>query len=107
MIHPKQIDEVKNLERARNWTRKRFNALREGERCHPSHHAAQAMKEAEKRYQLETFGVEGDCTENGGIDIIYLNTGDTYALTIVYHDNKFKLTSWGDIVEAAGTPDRY
>lgn len=33
------------------------------------------------------------------IDAEYVNLGDTYIPTIVFHDGRYKLTSWGDIVE--------
>ena len=46
---------------------------------------------------LDTFGVEGLAE----YEIEYLNTGETYAETIVYDwdEGKFMLTSWGDVVE--------
>jgi hypothetical protein len=42
---------------------------------------------------LGTFGVEG----SEGLE--YCNAGDTYALTVVRHGGRFKVGSWGDIVE--------
>ena len=90
------------LKKARDYCRRRFNAI-EAENCHhPSHSAAQAMEETEKRFtDLGTFGVEGDCEENGEgcITIQYLNSGDSYDSTIIYWEGRFIVSSWGDIVE--------
>lgn len=53
-------------------------------------------------HELETFGVEyvrGNNTKRSP-SFDYLNTGDTYATTIVrYADGRYRITSWGDIVE--------
>jgi len=50
---------------------------------------------------LEYHGVEGSTDP----DFLYLNAGDTYALTVVaergpWGDYKFSATTWGDIMEA-------
>ena len=95
------------LTTARVYARKRFNELREMPEfwyCHEGHAVARALEDTEKKFpKLETYGVEGDCHLNGenSIDIQYLNTGDTYAPTIVYYKGRFRVTSWGDIVEQA------
>ena len=54
-----------------------------------------------------TFGVEAvwykgespnDCTSAPAFE--YLNTGDTYAATIIrWSDGRYRVASWGDIVE--------
>ena len=54
-----------------------------------------------------TYGVEAvwhagesanDCTSSPAFE--YLNTGDTYALTIIrWADGRYRVASWGDIVE--------
>ncbi len=49
---------------------------------------------------------ENDCQDswNWTPDFEYLNTGDTYALTIMYShsEDKYFLASWGDVAEAIG-----
>ena len=52
---------------------------------------------------FETHGVEAIMSENGiRCRAAYCNTGDTYCTTILfdYRSGTFKLTSWGDFVEA-------
>lgn len=91
------------LIRARNYCRRVFNKMRETEHCHPSHIVARAMLKTEQKFtDLNSFGVDGDCAENGEghITIQYLNMGDTYDLTVVYYRGRFLVTSWGDIVES-------
>jgi len=92
--------------KARNWCRRRFQWLRDNDfdnrYCHESHTVAQAMRETEAIYvDLGTFGVEGDCHLNGEgrFDHQYLNTGDSYELTIMHYKGRFLVTSWGDIAE--------
>jgi len=98
-------DRIAYLRKAARYCRRRFKWHRtEGDHrhCHPSFAADAAMEDAEKLYvDLESFGVEGDCEENGEdhITIQYLNMGDTYAATICYYHGRFQVTSWGDIVE--------
>jgi len=46
---------------------------------------------------LKTHGVEGTC-ENG-LDFQYCNTGDTYAMTLLYYKGKLRIGDWGTIVE--------
>ena len=75
----------------------------EYEYSHPSHAVARALEITEERFpDLGTFGVEGDCADNGEgcVDIQYLNAGDSYDLTVVYWRDEFLATSWGDCVEA-------
>ena len=93
------------LRAARAYCRRRFNELRHGDMayCHESHAAARAMEDTEKLFtDLGTFGTEGDCKLNGEghIDLLYLNTGDTYATTILFVGGRFRLQSWGDYVES-------
>ncbi len=51
---------------------------------------------------LETFGVEAFQTRNGTW-VEYLNTGDTYAPTIVRMNGNYRIASWGDIAETHGS----
>ena len=70
--------------------------------CHKSHNVSKAMKDTEHIFvDLGTFGVEGDSALNceGCIDIQWLNTGETYELTIVYFQGQLQIASWGDIAE--------
>ena len=48
-----------------------------------------------------TFGVEGWCDDCGRNGISYLNTGETYDLTICFDSNseRFLIASYGDIAE--------
>jgi hypothetical protein len=48
-----------------------------------------------------SFGVEAFETKKGWCK--YLNTGDTYALTLVYFQGKYQVASWGDIAERMAT----
>jgi hypothetical protein len=50
--------------------------------------------------ELETFGVEYIKGKGRSRSIEYLNTGDTYATTIIrFSDGQYRVSSWGDIVE--------
>jgi hypothetical protein len=97
--------DIKTLKKARAYAARRYSELLDTPEfscCHKSHAVARALEDTEKRFALETFGVEGDCELNGGIDIQYLNTGDTYAPTVCYYRGRFVVSSFGDIVERAG-----
>lgn len=45
-----------------------------------------------------TYGVEGFQTRAGEY-VEYLNTGDTYAPTVIYWRGRYTVGSWGDIAE--------
>ena len=68
------------------------------DRCDPSHAAVRALQDANRICQLDFYGVEGDA----GLDVTYLNAGDTYAQTILFIAGEFIVSALGDIVEAAG-----
>ena len=96
----------KKLKSAQRYARKKFNELRkEGGKWagHASHAAAEALRRTEEYFALDTFGVEGLCAPAGQEGFSYLNTGETYDLTLGaytdYHDARFVLTSWGDVAE--------
>lgn len=94
-----EMKDIEKLKRARRWIRNRFNELQSGKYrwFHPSHAASRAMTEGEKRYGLRTFGVKGDSALNdGGMDILYLNTGDLYERTICFFRDRFIISdvSW-------------
>lgn len=93
------------LKKARNWCRRKFCDLKgnpDFKWCHDSFAVAEAMQLTEQQYaDLGTFGTEGDCEMNGEgcIDIQYLNAGDSYELTIVYRNGRFRVCCIGDIYE--------
>jgi len=69
---------------------------------HESHAAAAALELTEARFiDLETFGVDCELNGEGHINILYLNTGDTYDPTVCFYRGRFIVSSWGDIVERA------
>jgi hypothetical protein len=47
---------------------------------------------------LGMHGVEGFQTSRGNW-AVYLNAGDTYALTIVFYRGTYRVACWGDIAE--------
>ena len=51
---------------------------------------------------LGTFGIEAFQTRNGTW-VEYLNTGDTYAPTIIRMNGHYRIASWGDIAESQGS----
>ena len=51
---------------------------------------------------LETFGIEAFQTRNGTW-VEYLNTGETYAPTIIRMNGHYRIASWGDIAESHGS----
>lgn len=51
--------------------------------------------------ELGTYGVEGFHTSKGA-PVLYLNTGETYAPTIVRIHGNYRVTSWGDVAERHG-----
>jgi hypothetical protein len=94
------------LKSAQCYARKRFDELRkEGGRWagHAGHAAAEALRRTEEKFSLDTFGVEGFCDPAGNQGFSYLNTGETYDLTLgvytTYSTARFVLTSWGDVAE--------
>ena len=48
-------------------------------------------------------GVEGFTTRRG--ECLYLNAGDTYALTLLRYGSSYQLGCWGDIVDRDGEYD--
>lgn len=94
----------------RAFTRKKFVELAntpEYKYSHPSHAVAHAMRLAEAEFcDLGTFGVEGTTSDYGQdpINLQYLNTGDSYELTLCYFNFRFLIASVGDLIEAHATP---
>jgi len=84
------------------------------ERGHISHSQSNHLERVDKI--LGTCGVEGmllgvDGEDVSGTcdpsqvewDIFYCNTGDTYALTIMYVNGSLRIGDWGSIVESIET----
>jgi hypothetical protein len=46
---------------------------------------------------MNAYGVES--LYNDGIDLDYVNTGDTYNITIFYYKDKLRIGDWGSIAE--------
>jgi hypothetical protein len=93
------------LTRARRACRVAFfklASLDEYKRCHTSFLVRDTLLVVEQWFpDLGTFGVEhiyrGSNKRSPSID--YLNTGDSYELTIMYVRGRFRIGCWGDIVE--------
>jgi len=95
------VSHGKVSEKAVEWCRELYAHKRRYTSCHPSHTAAEVLGEREKRFpDLGTFGVEwwDDCGQDGWQ---YLNTGDSYELTILFSSKsgRFRVGCWGDIAE--------
>lgn len=88
-----------------NFARKIFARLRqlpEYRRSHESFAVRDAMLCAERQYvDCGTFGVEhiDKGSNRRSPEIEYLNTGDTYDLTVLYVNGRFRVGCCGDIVE--------
>lgn len=69
---------------------------------HPSFAVRGILHDAERRFNLPTYGVEGWCTQMGRNGVSYLNAGDPYALTIYVRTTPFRaqvsLGCWGGLV---------
>lgn len=71
------------LQRAARWVRKEMAKRDDGSR-HPSFPMQEILLEAEEKFDLGTFGVEGWSTSVAGHSgVSYLNTGDSYGRTLV------------------------
>jgi hypothetical protein len=92
---------IELLERAKAEAIRRYQELRAVNHHHRSFDAQQALEEVNAKFNLGGLGVEGDCRGNGEghITIQYINMGDTYDMTIVFYQDEFLVTSWGNIVE--------
>ena len=88
-------DSKELLEKTRRIARKEFNRLRPYSYCHVSHVACEALQIAAKKTGFEHYGIEG----SSPYDLIYLNQGDTYILTVCFHNDRFMIASWGEMVE--------
>lgn len=71
-----------NLQKAARWIRARMRD-RPNKNHHPSHDAARILNEADGKFSLGSFGVEGWSDTVGRRGVQYLNFGDPYEPTIV------------------------
>lgn len=76
-------------------TKKTLDDYHDG-RCHKSFAIHKWMLDIEK--VMETFGVESVQDKKGNY-AEYCNTGDSYALTILYYNGKLRIGCWADIAE--------
>jgi hypothetical protein len=70
--------------------------------CHRSFLIRDTLLVVEQWFpDLGTSGVEHISAGNGfhSPAIDYLNTGDTYELTIIYIYERFRVANWGDVFE--------
>lgn len=73
---------AEKLQKAAKWIRKAMSN-RPDKHHHPSHYAARVLQEADKNFDLNSFGVEGWTDSVGRSGVQYLNFGDPYESTIV------------------------
>jgi hypothetical protein len=95
----------KYLRKAANFAREEYKKLL-CEYPYWSSHESFALRDAllntEKKYSdLGTFGVEyiAEGKNKKSPEITYLNSGDSYGLTILVVRNRFIVACWADIVE--------
>jgi hypothetical protein len=71
----------------------------EDRHTHPSFLVRDLLEDASR--EMEGFGVEGILDEEKGVDLQYVNMGDSYTPTIVFdhREEKFKVSTWADEVE--------
>jgi len=96
---------VNYLQAAGRYARERFNTLgdEDDHYLRDDRYAELALEDTERKFtSLGTCGVEGICEQNGEghFTIQYLNTGDTYGLTVCYYKGRFVVAGWGDLVES-------
>jgi hypothetical protein len=77
------------LQQAAKWIRRELTKRAEG--SHPSHLAAKVLAEADEKFKLGSFGVEG-WAKSSSRGYQYLNYGDPYDRTIVVRSNPTQAT---------------
>lgn len=77
------------LKKAARWIRRELTKRADG--SHPSHLAARILAEADERFALASFGVEG-WAKSPQTGVQYLNYGDPYDATIVVRSNATRAT---------------
>lgn len=110
---PATADRAAYLEKARAYCQRLYDyADLDGVHyCHGhwTHLMSECMKRTEAAFpDLGTFGVEGDCSDNGEghYDCLYLNAGDTYAVTLLCGESPVvEVGDWGSLIETAEEED--
>jgi hypothetical protein len=77
------------LQQAAKWIRRELS--KRGDSSHPSHLASKVLEEADKKFNLGSYGVEG-WAKSPSLGYPYLNYGDPYDATIVVRSNPTKAT---------------
>ena len=101
------MKEKEKLEKALRWCRRQWTKRWPEETGHCSFLVEKILTEAEEKFGIDTFGVEGFNAQEWGNyveGVSYLNTGDTYDITICFqsfgkYSGRFFLSSWGDTYE--------
>lgn len=77
------------LQQAAKWIRRELTKRADG--SHPSHLAAKVLEEADEKFKLGSFGVEG-WAKSPSLGYQYLNYGDSYDPTIIVRSNPTRAT---------------
>ncbi len=77
------------LQQAAKWIRRELS--KRSDSSHPSHLAGKVLEEADEKFKLGSFGVEG-WAKSPSLGYQYLNYGDPYDATIVVRSNPTRAT---------------
>jgi len=80
---------TESLKQARQWAVKEFKRRNKEARNHPSFLVDKILEEADAKFVLGSYGVEGWSGTSGRNGVQYLNFGDPYSSTIVVHTTPF------------------
>ena len=83
------------LERACAWCEEQLVLRRPDYWAHSSHLISEILEEADSKFVLESYGVEGMIAP----DLMYLNAGDTYTQTLLCLEGEFLVTDYGTALE--------
>jgi hypothetical protein len=105
MATAEQINErLAKLRQAARWVRAEMERRWDGSE-HPSFVAAEVLEEADKRFSLGSYGVEGWSSEDGRRGVDYLNYGDPYEATLLIRSKPYSYRvvvapgGWGPYAE--------
>jgi hypothetical protein len=76
------VERLARLRQAERWAKDEM-ARRWSGREHPSFTAAKVLEEANGRFHLDAYGVDGWSSEDGRRGVDYLNYGDPYEATLL------------------------
>ena len=84
-----------------------IRALIEKDSCRFTQQPYNTLRKIDEIFGVESYGVEYTATSYEKCGFEYVNFGDSYTATILYdyHTSRYRLTSWGDLVESH--PSRY